>query len=112
LKLASSGEINAVVGHVDPRMTMEADQGLEAAGVLDTDTELGKRTYALVKAGTLRWSIGFIVPEGARRKRGKVTEISQVDLAEISAVPVPANRGTRTLSIKSHRPIQVATFRC
>jgi phage head maturation protease len=49
----------------------------------------------------LSWSIGFVVPEGGRRRRGKVTELTEIDLAEISAVATPANADARTLSIKS-----------
>jgi HK97 family phage prohead protease len=95
------GKVGAVVGHVDPRLTQETARGLEATGVLDMQTELGRRVYHLVKAGTLSWSIGFVVPEGGRRRRGKVTELTEVDLAEISAVATPANADARTLSIKS-----------
>ncbi|MGA8926072.1 MAG: HK97 family phage prohead protease [Solirubrobacterales bacterium] len=101
------GEINAVVGHIDPRLTNETAEGLEATGTIDTSTELGKRVYALLKKATLSWSIGFIVPEGGRRKRGKITEIIEVDLAEVSVVSVPANAGVRTLSIKSMPPLDL-----
>ena len=74
-------------------------------------TELGRRVYDLVKSGALSWSIGYHVPEGGRRRAGKVTELNQIDLAEISAVAVPANADARTLSIKSARPpVKVATF--
>ncbi len=106
------GQVGAVVGHVDPRLSHETEQGLEAAGMIDTSTDLGRRVYELVKKGTLRWSIGYIVPKGGRRRQGGVTELTEIDLAEISVVPTPANRDTRTLSIKSERPIQVASFEC
>jgi HK97 family phage prohead protease len=66
-------------------------------GTLDTSTELGKRVYELVKAGSLAWSIGYTVPKGGKRKAAKgVTELTEVDLLEISAVATPANEGTRT----------------
>ena len=80
--------------------------------MLDTSTALGKRVYELVKQGTLSWSIGFVVPEGGRRRKGKITELTEIDLAEISAVSTPANAGARTLSIKSHRPVQIVSFPC
>ena len=95
------GKVGAVVGNVDPRLTQETARGLEATGTLDLQTELGRRVYDLVKAGTLSWSIGFVVPDGGRRRRGEVTELTEVDLAEISAVATPANADARTLSIKS-----------
>lgn len=104
------GKVGAVVGYIDPRMTFETEQGLEAAGTLDLSTELGKRTYQLIKNGTLSWSIGFVVPEGGRRRRGNVTEITEVDLAEVSVVATPANRGARTLSIKSAQPVELVSF--
>jgi hypothetical protein len=69
--------------------------------VLDTSTELGARVYQLVKDQALSWSIGYRVPKNGRRRRGAITELVEIDLAEISAVPTPAAEGTRTLSIKS-----------
>jgi hypothetical protein len=69
--------------------------------VLDTSTELGARVYELVKRGTLSWSIGYTIPEGGRRRDGKITKLVEIDLAEISVVPTPANADARTLSIKS-----------
>ena len=106
------GVIGSVVGKVDPRMSGETKQGLEVAGVLDTSTELGARVYRLIKEGSLSWSIGYTIPKGGRRKAGRVTELAQIDLAEISVVTTPANEGTRTLSIKSQPAIQVVTFEC
>jgi hypothetical protein len=71
-----------------------------------------------VKAGTLAWSIGYVVPRGGRRKRGNLTEITEIDLAEI-AVPTPANEYTRTLAVKSagadgiaQPPVRIASFEC
>ena len=106
------GVIGSVVGKVDPRMSGESAQGLEVAGVLDTSTELGARVYQLVKEGSLSWSIGYTIPEGGRRKAGRVTELAQIDLAEISVVATPANEGTRTLSIKSEPSVQIVSFEC
>jgi Caudovirus prohead serine protease len=69
--------------------------------VLDVSTPAGERAYKLLKSGGLSWSIGFTTPEGRRRRRGKVTEVTEVDLVEISLTPVPADPGARTLSVKS-----------
>jgi hypothetical protein len=55
------------------------------------------------------------VPAGGRRKAGKIAELLEVDLVEVSAVATPANADTRTLSIKRDAPpapIRVATFEC
>jgi HK97 family phage prohead protease len=83
---------------------------LEVSGSFDLATELGRRTYELVKSGALSWSIGYVVPKGGRRRKVELTELTEIDLAEISAVPVPANEGARTLSIKSHQPVQLMSF--
>jgi HK97 family phage prohead protease len=106
------GVVGSVVGKVDPRMSAETKQGLEVAGHLDTSTELGARVYRLIKEGSLSWSIGYTIPEGGRRKAGRVTELAQIDLAEISVVATPANEGTRTLSIKSEPSVQIVSFEC
>ena len=104
------GKVGNVVGHVDPRLTFETDRGLEASGTFDLATDLGKRVYELVKSGALSWSIGYVVPKGGSRRKGELTELTEIDLAEISAVPVPANAGAQTLSIKSMPPVQLVTF--
>ncbi len=65
-----------------------------------------------MRGGSLAWSIGFTVPEGGRRKAGKITELHEIDLVELSVVATPANEGTRTLSIKAERPVQIASFEC
>jgi HK97 family phage prohead protease len=71
---------------------------------------LGRRVYQLVKAGSLAWSIGYTVPKGGKRKGKGVTELTGVDLIEVSAVTTPANEGTRTLSIKAEQPVQLVSF--
>ena len=106
------GKIGSVVGRIDPRMSAESNGGLIVAGHLDTESELGARVYELVKGGARSWSIGYTIPEGGRRKAGRVTELAQIDLAEISVVATPANEGTRTLSIKSEPSVQIVSFEC
>jgi HK97 family phage prohead protease len=91
----------SVIGHIDPRLSTETVEGLDVTGVLDLTTELGRRAYELVKAGSVAWSVGHTVPKGGRRKRGGHVEITAVDLAEVSVVPVPANERVRTVSVKS-----------
>jgi HK97 family phage prohead protease len=95
------GSVGNVVGRIDPRLSAETREGLEATGTLDVSTELGRRVYELVKAGTLAWSIGYRVPKGGRRRRGDYTEITEIDLAEVSAVATPANADVRTVSVKA-----------
>ena len=50
------------------------------------------------------------MPEGGKRKAGKITELVEIDLLEISAVTTPANRDTRTLSIKAEQPVKLVSF--
>ena len=70
------GKIENVVGHIDPRLTHETPEGLQATGVLDLSTPLGKRVYDLVKGGSLAWSIGFTMSPRARHQHGDVIELS------------------------------------
>lgn len=106
------GTVESVVGYIDPRLTSETAAGLHATGMLDFTTPLGERTYALVKANRVSWSVGFIPARGARRKVGSHVQISQADLCEVSVVPIPSNTGARTLSIKSAKAWRVVSFDC
>jgi hypothetical protein len=58
-----------------------------------------------VKSGTLSFSYGYLIPQGGAKKRagkGSGLHITEIDLYEVSAVPVgPANNDTRVLSFKS-----------
>lgn len=45
-----------------------------------------------------------------RRERNPTAIVTEELPAEISAVPVPANAGARTLSIKSAQPIELVSF--
>ena len=38
--------------------------------------------------------------------------LATVDLVELTVVATPANEGTRTLSIKAERSLQIASFEC
>jgi uncharacterized protein len=97
------GKVGSVIGSVDPRLSTETDEGLDVTGTFDLSTELGRRTHELVKANSVAWSIGFVVPKGGRRKARDGVELTEIDLAEISVVPVPANSDTRTVSVKAAR---------
>jgi HK97 family phage prohead protease len=134
--LDHAGTTASVVGYADPRMCFETSEGLTVSGMINVATDIGHRAHELLKEGAVAWSIGSIVPKGAKRRRGDHVEITEAVLCEISVVPVPANPGVRTLSVKSAatpgkaapslaeidaevkalgidpRPIQVASFDC
>jgi HK97 family phage prohead protease len=94
-------KLERVVGVIDPRTATETSEGLQVTGTLTLDTELGRRTCALIKDNAVAWSTGYSVPAGRKRRNGDLTELHEVDLIEVSVVPAPANERTRTLALKS-----------
>lgn len=81
----------------------EDQRGLWAKGKLSLNTDAGKQAHAHLVNGDLDGlSIGFVVPEGARKYTpGGNFELLDIDLIEISIVTVPANRGARISSVKA-----------
>jgi Caudovirus prohead serine protease len=89
-----------VIGHVPPEGWAATDTGLIASGWIDTEHEVPRHVYRALKSGALQWSIGFARPRSRALPDGG-RELLEVDeLYELSAVPVPANQRTRTLSVK------------
>lgn len=92
-----------VVGHIDPSTVQAVDGEVVAAGWVDQSTDRGEETWRLVKSGTLSFSFGFLIPDGGAAKlAGGRMRIKEVDVYEVSAIPVgPAHNNTRVLSWKS-----------
>jgi HK97 family phage prohead protease len=92
-----------VVGNVDPATVRVENAEVIVAGQIDQTTELGMEAWRLVKSGTLSFSFGYLIPDGGATKRpGGGLNIKELDLFEISVVPVgPANNDTRILSFKT-----------
>jgi HK97 family phage prohead protease len=92
-----------VVGHVDASTVKVANGEVIVQGWVDQSTEKGAETWRLVKSGTLSFSFGYLIPDGGATKRpGGRFHIKELDVFEISVVPVaPANNDTRVLGWKS-----------
>jgi HK97 family phage prohead protease len=91
-----------LVGSVDPSTVRVENGEVIAKGQIDQNTPLGEESWRLVKSGTLSFSFGYLIPKGGATKRpGGRLHIKELDLFEISVVPVlPANNDTRVLSFK------------
>jgi HK97 family phage prohead protease len=93
-----------VVGNVDPSTAGINDKReVTAKGWIDQSTPRGAEAWRLVKSGTLSFSWGYLIPDGGATKRqGGRLHIKELDLFEISVVPIaPANNDTRVLSFKA-----------
>lgn len=74
--------------------TLREDQkGLYVEGELALKTSKGSEAYELLKIGAVGGlSVGFCIPNGGKvHDRGGVRRIKQIELWEISLVPIPAN---------------------
>lgn len=76
----------------------EDARGLRIEGRIIRETKHGAEAYALAKAGGLALSIGFVTRQSDRTKAGRV--LTDLDLAEVSLVSVPADRNARILHVK------------
>lgn len=93
-----------VVGHIDPASAAVENNEVVVKGFVDQSTERGQVVWRLVKSGTLSFSFGFLfdTKTGAAKLPGGRYRIKELDVFEISAVPVgPANNDTRVLEWKS-----------
>lgn len=82
----------------------EDDRGLYVEGQINTETRLGRETWALMKQGALSGlSVGFRVAANDVRFDAdrQALEIMKADLHEVSVVADPANDSARILEIKS-----------
>jgi HK97 family phage prohead protease len=77
----------------------EDRNGLRVAGKLALEVRRGAEAHALMKAGALGLSIGYIVRDAGRDSGNRV--LKQVELLEISVVSMPANHGARITGVKS-----------
>lgn len=80
----------------------EDGKGLKGTGRFVLETNRGRETYALLKAGAIRGlSIGYreikTEPDGPHRL------LKELDLVEISVVSIPANPRSNVTAVKSER---------
>lgn len=82
----------------------ENDEGLLATGKLALDVAKAREAYSLAKDGALALSIGYVVSENGAEIRNGARLLKQIDLREISLVPMPANPKARIHQIKAFDP--------
>jgi HK97 family phage prohead protease len=92
-----------VVGTVDPATVRVQKGEVIVTGQVDMAGPRADETWRLVKSGTLSFSFGYLIPDGgATKRRGGGLQIKELDVFEISVVPIaPANNDTRVLSFKA-----------
>lgn len=78
----------------------EDDRGLKVHGFLDMESPKSAQTYRLLKSGRVnQMSISYTVNDGAMTK--DAYELKELDLYEVSIVPIGANQETEILAVKS-----------
>lgn len=92
-----------VIGTIDPATARVDGAEVAVKGWIDQSIPRGEEAWRLVKSGTLSFSYGMLIPEsGATKRAGGGMHITELDLFEVSVVPVaPANNDTRVLGWKS-----------
>jgi HK97 family phage prohead protease len=91
-----------IVGHVDPHSVKAQGDEVHPAGKVDLDTDRGRQVWRLMKAGSVGFSFGALIPEGGAVKRaGGGKHIVQLDLFEITVTAGPMNAQTRVLATKA-----------
>jgi HK97 family phage prohead protease len=104
-----------IVGSVDPSSVRVENGEVIVKGQIDQSTPTGgSETWRLVKSGTLSFSFGYLIPKGGATKQpGGRFRIKELDVFEISVVPVgPANNDTRVLSFKDAEATLRSAARC
>jgi len=91
------------IGGVPSIDVKETAAGLEVTGMmLDLNIQNGKETHSLLKNGFIdSFSIGFSVPDGGFERTKDGLNISEIELFEISIVPVPANPLAMVTDVKA-----------
>jgi hypothetical protein len=89
------------IGYIDPTSARAVGGEVHASGWIDQSSAVGADAWRLVKAGTLGFSFGYLVPEGGSRPRkGGGRHITELDVFEVTATPTPMNNDTRVLGFK------------
>ncbi|MFL1802334.1 HK97 family phage prohead protease [Plesiomonas shigelloides] len=80
----------------------EDEKGLRVKGQLCLEIQAGRETYALMKMGAIdALSIGYITKEERYDPETKTNFLIEVDIREISVVPMPCNEASTISSVKS-----------
>jgi len=87
----------------------EDDTGLKVKGRLDIQSEQGGQMFRVLKAGAeMGISIGYRTSVWEFDEKAGVRVLKEVDLFEISLVPIPMLESARVTSVKSDAPDLVA----
>ncbi len=80
----------------------EDDRGLKVHGRIDMESPKGPQTYRLLKSGRVnQMSFAYQVTDGSFDATNSAYEIRDVDLFEVSIVPIGANSQTEILAVKA-----------
>lgn len=82
----------------------ETDRGLQVRAQLDMDSPKAAQVYRLLKGGRVKeFSFGYQVRDGSwgERDGSEVYELNELDLFEVSVVPVGANPETELQAVKT-----------
>jgi HK97 family phage prohead protease len=97
-----SGRPEDQIGYIDPATVRVQGNEVVASGKFDLDTSNGAHAWRCVKAGTIGFSFGYLVPSGGSTKRaGGGRHIKELDVFEVTATPTPMNGDTRVLAFKA-----------
>jgi hypothetical protein len=98
------------IGHIDPASAKNVNGEVVVDGWIDRSIEVGRHAWRLVKAGTLGFSFGYLVPDGgATKRRGGGRHLKEFDVFEVTASPTPMNNDTRVLGWKATAERRVPT---
>ncbi len=93
-----------VIGSIDPQTMRETPEGLYVEGQLDLeDSETAREAWRSVKNNSIGLSFGYLAVE-ERPGGGRVTELGELDLLEVSLTSVPMNASARILTAKAAVP--------
>jgi uncharacterized protein len=95
------GDAASIIGYIDPHTMRETSDGLEVTGKLDLeDSATAKEAWRSMRNNAMSLSFGYIVTKSHPRSDG-VNALDELDLFEVSIVPIPASPDTRVLAMKS-----------
>lgn len=91
-----------VFGAIDPASARAKDAEVIVEGTVDLESERGREAWPLMKAGVLGFSYGYLVPDGGAAPNTKGgSDITMIDVFEVTATITPMNNGTRVLDTKA-----------
>jgi HK97 family phage prohead protease len=91
-----------IFGSVDGQSAKALDGEVAVTGQVDLESPVGQQAWRSMKARSVGFSFGFLIPDGgAVRRKGGGLHIHAMDVFEITASRAPINNDTRILSTKA-----------